>query len=248
MTTPKSYSIEGCPFCDKLTLDKEYRGSLTEHRTGEGRTIPWLDSLSGIRLTRTIDFSAETGEVFRGGEITHGQRAHNAVSQSGNLISFTVVSTGMKRYALIQDYGVKGALMRKIRTNQDIPTDEIASDIAEAGNLNDIDDILKTLANNIPPQRIEQVVEKVTRNPKIARLIKERSKYICEICGRRPFMQSNGRLYAEADHIRPLGGSTRGLDTPENMRCLCAQCHAIVTCGSDEVVKELLSSSVKQFS
>jgi predicted HNH restriction endonuclease len=195
-----------------------------------------------------MDFRAETGEVFKGGEITHSQRVHAAVSQSDSLISFTVTSTGMKRYALVKDYGVKGALMRKIKNNKDMSTEEIASDIAEVGNLNNIDDILRTLASNIPPGRIEQVVKKVVRSPKIARLIKERSKYICEICGRKPFIQSNGRLYAEADHIRPLGGSTRGLDTPENMRCLCAQCHAIVTCGSDEAVEELLNSDIKQFS
>jgi hypothetical protein len=239
-TTPKPYSKEGCVFCDNLTQDRQYSGSLREYRTSDRHTMPWTDSSSGVRLTRTLDFFVDTGEVFRGGEITHSKRVHDAVSNSKNLISFTVTSRGNKRYVLTQEDGIKTSIIYKLQSNKDMTTDEIAEDIATISNLSDIEDVLKTLRTSRPPQRIERVVYKIVRNSKIAQLVKEKQKYICEVCGREPFIQKNGKPYAEADHIEPLGGDYKGLDTPENMRCLCAQCHAVITCGSDKVIKELL--------
>ncbi len=40
----------------------------------------------------------------------------------------------------------------------------------------------------------------LARNPKFSRLVKERAKYICELCGRKPFIQISGIPYAEAHH------------------------------------------------
>jgi len=95
----------------------------------------------------------------------------------------------------------------------------------------------KSYVNQMHPDKRDFVASKVIRNPKIALLIKEGNQYVCELCGRKPFMQKNGKPYAEADHIKPLG--KEGYDSPDNMRCLCAQCHAVVTHGSDEEIEGL---------
>jgi predicted HNH restriction endonuclease len=129
----------------------------------------------------------------------------------------------------------------------DSENEEIANEVISNDNLKEVTQALKELANHLPPKRIELVARKVARNPKIANLIKESKQYICEICERKPFIQKNGQPYAEADHIQPLGGFTKGLDTPENIRCLCAQCHAVITYGSKEVILNLLSSSAAQY-
>lgn len=130
-------------------------------------------------------------------------------------------------------------VLRNIATNTD---DEVVGEITSEGTgLSEIIATLEALSNVQPPERVERIVSKIVRNPKIALLIKKQQEYICEVCGREPFRQKTGTLYAEADHIKPLG--LGGLDTPENMRCLCAQCHAVITHGSDELIKELLSSS-----
>ena len=238
---PKPYSLEGCEYCDTLTLNKQYRGKLYEHRTNSGKTIPWTDVSSGIRLTRTVDYTAESGEVFRGNEISHNPRTHDAVSKSTNLIAFTVTSTRMKRYVLTQVKDARAILESKLRSNKDMSPDAIADHISDSdSSIEVVEDMLNSLNVNLPPQRVEQVVYRIVRNPKIARLIKERQSYVCEICNRRPFIQKNGKPYAEADHIKPLGGTDKGLDTPENLRCLCAQCHAVITHGSDEEINRLL--------
>ncbi len=241
MTMPKPYSVEGCEYCDVLTLNKQYRGKLHEHRTNSGKTIPWTDVSSGIRLTRTVDYTAESGEVFRGNEIPHNPSTHDAISKSTNFIAFTVTSTRMKRYVLTQVEDVWVTLEYKLRSNKDMSVDAIADHILDSNSsIEVVENILISLSVNLPPHRVEQVVYRIVRNQKIARLIKERRGYVCEICNRRPFIQKNGKPYAEADHVKPLGGTSRGLDTPENLRCLCAQCHAVITHGSNEEINRLL--------
>jgi 5-methylcytosine-specific restriction protein A len=94
-----------------------------------------------------------------------------------------------------------------------------------------------------PRQIREKLVKQIIRNRKIVNLVKKNNNFICSLCGREPFVQKNGLLYAEADHIIPLGGDTMGPDSVDNLRCLCAQCHAIITHGSDEEKEALLANS-----
>ncbi len=109
------------------------------------------------------------------------------------------------------------------------------------------DDKLAALAQlvqeaNAAPPPIRTVLKKeIVRNKTFAAVVKQREDFICEVCKRLPFMQRNGAPYAEADHIIPLGGTERGKDSPDNMRCLCAQCHAILTHGSPKEIEQLLN-------
>ena len=118
---------------------------------------------------------------------------------------------------------------------------EIRECISDDTSLDDIKEVLQKLSNNQPPERVSRVVSIIIRNPRIRDLVKENKDYICEICCRKPFIQKNGKPYAEADHITPLGGIARGLDTPENMRVLCAQCHAVITHGSKDTIEKLFN-------
>jgi len=97
--------------------------------------------------------------------------------------------------------------------------------------------ILEAEAN--PPAIKEKLIKQIPRNRKYSLYIKQKSNFICSVCNRKPFIQKNGQPYAEADHVNPLG--LRGDDSPKNMRCLCAQCHAVITYGSDEEVRGLLA-------
>lgn len=121
--------------------------------------------------------------------------------------------------------------------------DDVTDKFMTEDSLDKVIDTLERLSTDLPPKRIEYIVSKVARKPNIAQLIKKRQEYICEVCGLAPFIQKNGKPYAEADHIKPLGGAYGGLDAPENMRCLCAQCHAVITHGSNEAVRGLLKGT-----
>ena len=104
----------------------------------------------------------------------------------------------------------------------------------------DIEASLKTAVDEAALKPVEiktKLIHMISRNATFASLIKKRATYHCEICGRDPFIQRNGKPYAEADHVIPLGN--KGTDHPDNMRCLCPLCHRIITFGSKEELDKL---------
>jgi hypothetical protein len=56
-------------------------------------------------------------------------------------------------------------------------------------------------------------------------------QYQCQICGYY-IRLSNGNRYAEAHHIRPLGGTHKGPDVAENILILCPNHHAECDLGA----------------
>ena len=116
---------------------------------------------------------------------------------------------------------------------------EVAAASLRENTIESIEQLIEK-ANEAPPEVRMKLTKEIVRNKKFADFIKKRANFICEICKQAPFIQKNGKPYAEADHITPLGGDTKGLDSPDNMRCLCAQCHAVITHGSVEEIKNLL--------
>ncbi len=96
---------------------------------------------------------------------------------------------------------------------------------------------LQAIADTLPPAKKKVYVSQIVRNKAFADYVKQRANYICELCGRKPFIKKSGQPYAEADHVDPLFET--GLDHPDNMRCLCAQCHKVITYGSKEEIQKL---------
>lgn len=96
---------------------------------------------------------------------------------------------------------------------------------------------LVSIAELEPPARKKTLTSHIIRNRAFADYVKERANFICEICGRKPFPKRNGQPYAEADHIEMLGEV--GKDHPDNMRCLCPQCHRVITYGSEAEISKL---------
>jgi len=79
----------------------------------------------------------------------------------------------------------------------------------------------------------ETIAKAFSRNPSIAKLIKERAGYRCEICGKLGFEKDNGERYAEVHHIDEL--AMGGADLPSNLICVCPTCHRKLHHGSEEV-------------
>ncbi|MBA3284734.1 MAG: HNH endonuclease, partial [Nitrosopumilus sp.] len=94
---------------------------------------------------------------------------------------------------------------------------------------------IERVANEIKDQPVREkikVAKMLVRNPKFARLVKERVKYICEICGVKPFMQKNGLPYAEAHHKSELAKTK--IDNPKDMICVCPTCHKVIHFGTND--------------
>lgn len=99
---------------------------------------------------------------------------------------------------------------------------------------------LIAIADTQPPEKRAIYAKQIIRNKAFADYVKRRANYFCEVCGRRPFKKKDGTPYAEADHIDAL--YLKGKDHPDNMRCLCALCHRVITYGSKAEVDNLIAA------
>lgn len=82
-----------------------------------------------------------------------------------------------------------------------------------------------------PPGRVEVTISRIVRDTEMARDVKRRHDFTCQICN--IFLTlPGGTRYAEAHHIRPLGGQHKGHDVLANILCLCPNCHALCDLGA----------------
>jgi len=84
------------------------------------------------------------------------------------------------------------------------------------------------LANDMPdefPERKESVQHLLIRDTKKALKIKKDYDYTCQVCGQR--LEIHGAPYAEAHHLKPLGGIHGGPDSVDNILCLCPNHHVL---------------------
>lgn len=113
-------------------------------------------------------------------------------------------------------------ILRAWAANQDDPQSDRSSPIANPPPAVDLDE---------PPSRIESVVSRILRDTQLANWVKRQHDYCCQICGHRISLP-DGSGYAEGHHIRPLGGSHAGPDSPGNILCLCPNHHALCDLGA----------------
>jgi len=95
-----------------------------------------------------------------------------------------------------------------------------------------------------PPPRIETKIYRISRDTKLAIYVKTIYNYECQICGTHIQINEKTR-YAEAHHIRPLGGNHQGLDRVDNLLCLCPNCHIKLDYGVSQIDTEQLHKKSK---
>ena len=96
------------------------------------------------------------------------------------------------------------------------------------------------------PEKVEQHIYRILRDTVLARIVKEENHYECEICGETLNLKE-GRLYAEAHHIMPLGRSHDGPDVRENIICVCPNDHVRLDYGAIALDIRELSGVGKEY-
>ncbi len=93
------------------------------------------------------------------------------------------------------------------------------------------------------PERVLVETHRIIRDTKIARKVKFLHEYKCQICGEAIDL-GNGKHYAEAHHIKPLGGKHKGPDVIENILCVCPNHHAQLDFGAIKININSLRNSL----
>ncbi len=87
------------------------------------------------------------------------------------------------------------------------------------------------------PERQETRVLRIVRDTEMARQVKVRYDYRCQMCGTR--LEGSAGPYAEGAHIRPLGRPHNGPDEVDNIICLCTNHHVLFDHGGVAINDDL---------
>ena len=82
------------------------------------------------------------------------------------------------------------------------------------------------------PPRLQTEIYRVLRDTKLAREVKWSHAFRCQVCHHPPLKLSEIKLYAEVHHIKPLGSPHDGPDAPDNILCVCPNCHVLLDYGA----------------
>lgn len=98
------------------------------------------------------------------------------------------------------------------------------------------------------PSRVEVTTQRIVRNTRIARRVKELYSDACQICGHVVPTKGGGK-YSEGAHVQPLGIPHNGPDTEANVLCLCPNHHVQLdlgglVIGSDNFVRNSVTGEV----
>ena len=75
--------------------------------------------------------------------------------------------------------------------------------------------------------RKSTLVQRIIRDTELSRRVKLIHNFRCQIYGYTLDL-GNGKLYAEAHHIKPLGSEHNGPDIVENIMCVCPNHHVLL--------------------
>lgn len=87
---------------------------------------------------------------------------------------------------------------------------------------------------------------RILRDTALARRIKAENNYMCQICNKQ-ILLIDDNPYAEAHHVKPLGGPHDGPDHPGNIICVCPNCHVKLDYGVIKLDQEILNNVLTEF-
>jgi len=85
-----------------------------------------------------------------------------------------------------------------------------------------------------PNNRVQYEQSRIIRDTQLTLNVKHLYTFKCQICGT-GLLFDDGQRYAEAHHLKPLGGPHNGPDVLENIICVCPNHHALLDYGGIQV-------------
>lgn len=104
------------------------------------------------------------------------------------------------------------------------------SDSPIAIDLEEAKDVQQIREGNLEPYKVTTEITRIIRDTVMTKQLKAVYQYKCQICD--VVVHLHEGLYAEAHHLRPLGGTHKGTDDPGNILVVCPNHHVEFDYGS----------------
>ncbi|MFJ6137834.1 YDG/SRA domain-containing protein [Kitasatospora sp. NPDC092286] len=89
-----------------------------------------------------------------------------------------------------------------------------------------------------PVPRQSVTIQRTVRKSAVTQLVKRLHKGHCQMCSQ-ILQVPGGSFYSEGAHIQAIGHPYHGPDVPENILCLCPNCHVLFDCGARYLTDDL---------
>jgi HNH endonuclease len=184
---------------------------------GSYRYMTFFDALTDVSVSRTAMSDAlgyGSSYIYRGFLVPADEAQAHLAERFGDVASFL------------------GALQNELDAVQVIsgqaPSPASYVDALSALGTNDaVERAQESLEEHLktePPDAVRALVRRFRRDETLVRKLKALYEGRCQRCGF-TFTMTDGRPYSEAAHIRAIAEQLPGIDSPDNIVVLCANCH-----------------------
>lgn len=187
-----------------------------------GGTAYYADLYHEIENCRESELPPTWRQIVRRTIQNHSSDSHAfSRNSSGQDLFFTVEGIGKGIW------GLRDMLEPTIRSSE-IPPNLETSELVDLPSAESVSEV--AAGGNESPGRVRAETHRILRDTMLARQVKLLHRSCCQVCGY-TIETADGKRYAEAHHIIPLGGVHEGPDTLSNILVLCPNHHAEMDMG-----------------
>jgi hypothetical protein len=193
---------------------------------GSYQYMSFFDALTPIDVSaRSMSDALGYGAsyIYRGFSVPSAEAQAHVVSRNGGVESFLNVLAGELAVVSTLAEGAPGP--NYVSALSEFDTDEAGARL---------EDGLRELMKNGPPDLAEALIRRAKRDRKLVQKLKELYAGECQRCTF-TFTKADGKRYAEGAHINRIADRLPGIDSPDNIVVLCANCHRLLDYGTLEI-------------